>query len=243
MTHISRTTALVSVEQCFNYALERCEAAAVFGTPGVGKTTAMTHLAERSPTATLIHVGSTRCTPRAIASMIADAMRLWVEHRSAWQITEIIEAHLMHPSTRDEILMFDEAQNIPLGFLKDIVDWPQRFGVPVLICGNEHLLKRTKASGAAFDQIDSRIGKRIHLSRPTREDFETIAIDFDVFGVDARNACAAYGAKNSIRDLISLLQTARDFAEGRKLGLEEIRKAVVYKKGTAGLKQLSNRGA
>lgn len=239
MTHISRTSAYVSVEQCFNYAIMRREAAAVFGAPGVGKTTALTHLATENPRALLIHVGSTRTSPRAVVSMIADAMCLYVAGRSAWQIGEIIESHLGHPAAQDEIFMFDEAQNIPQGFLKDIVDWPQRFGVPVLICGNEHILKRTKAASAAFDQIDSRIGKRIRLGAPTREDFETIAIDFDVFGTDARNACASYGANTSIRALVSMLETARTFADGGKLGLDEIRRAVVFKDNTNALKLLS----
>jgi hypothetical protein len=155
---------------------------------------------------------------------------------------DIIESHLRHPSCND-MFFFDEAQNIPLSFLKDIVDWPQRFGVPVLISGNEHLLKRTKASGAAFDQIDSRIGKRIRLVAPTREDFETIAIDFDVFGTDARNACAAYGANTSIRALVSMLETARTFADSGKLGLEEIRRAVVFKDNTNALKLLRRTAA
>ncbi|HEY8163868.1 MAG TPA: ATP-binding protein [Methylocystis sp.] len=238
MTHISRTSAYVSVEQCFDYALMRREAAAVFGAPGVGKTTAMTDIAAKNPNVVLVHVGSTRCSPRSVAAMIADAMRIWVEHRSAWQIMDIIESNLRHPECND-VFMFDEAQNIPVGFLKDILDWPKRFGAPVLICGNEHILKRTRASGAEFDQVDSRISKRIRLGAPTREDFETIAIDFDVFGTDARNACAAYGGNTSIRALVSMLETARTFAEGGKLGLDEIRKAVVFKDNTNALKLLS----
>ena len=166
-------------------------------------------------------------------------MRAYTYGKSASGIWEVLESQFSHPAN-DYILIFDEAQNLPLSILKEMVDLPSRFTIPVVICGNGELLKRRRVSSAAFDQIESRIAKRVILSAPTREDFEMIAVDFDAFGKDAHAACVAYGCNTSMRDLVAMLEAARRYAGEGPLRLQEIRQAVVLNKGgTHALKLLS----
>jgi len=238
MKHVSKTSIFIAVQQAFEYSVRIKHASLITGIPGIGKTTALEEIARLNPKATLIRVAAPQSTPRAALSLIADALHAFSNARSASAIWEILESGFSHPAN-DDILIFDEAQNLPLAILKEMVDLPSRFQIPVVICGNGELLKRRRVSSAAFDQIESRIAKRAILSAPTREDFEMIAVDFDAFGKDAHAACVAYGCNTSMRDLVAMLEAARRYAGEGPLRLQEIKHAVVLKNGVNALKLLS----
>ncbi len=239
MKHVSKTSIFIGVQEGFEYSVMMKHASLITGVPGIGKTTALEEIARLNPQATLIRVAAPQSTPRAALSLIADALRAYTYGKSASGIWEVLESQFSHPAN-DYILIFDEAQNLPLSILKEMVDLPSRFTIPVVICGNGELLKRRRVSSAAFDQIESRIAKRVILSAPTREDFEMIAVDFDAFGKDAHAACVAYGCNTSMRDLVAMLEAARRYAGEGPLRLQEIKQAVVWNKGgTHALKLLS----
>ena len=237
-TRVSKISTYEDILGCFRYAVAGKRAGLIIGPPGIGKTTALEDIRRRDPKVTLIRVAATRSTPRACLNLIANEMRLYTDGRSAAAIFEIIESRVSHPACED-ILIFDEAQNLPLAILKEMVDLPERFQIPVIVCGNGELLKSRRVSSAAFDQIESRIAKRVILAAPTREDFEMIAVDFDAFGKDAHAACVAYGGNTSLRDLVAMLEDARRYAGDGPLRLQEIRHAVVLKNGANALKLLS----
>jgi DNA transposition AAA+ family ATPase len=238
MKHVSKTSIFIGVQEAFEYSAMMKHASLITGVPGIGKTTALEEIARLNPQATLIRVAAPQSTPRAALSLIADALRAYTYGKSASGIWEVLESHFSHPAN-DYLLIFDEAQNLPLSILKEMVDLPSRFQIPVVICGNGELLKRRRVSSAAFEQIESRIAKRAILSAPTREDFEMIAVDFDAFGKDAHAACVAYGCNTSMRDLVAMLEAARRYAGEGPLRLQEIKHAVVLKNGVNALKLLS----
>lgn len=237
MRRISKTSIVAAIEDAASYARTMKQAAAVTGAPGVGKTTALEAVAKSHPSFS-IYVGGARQTPRAFTSLLANSLGYTTRAESTARLWDTIEGWLSHPQF-DDILLIDEAQNIPLALLKEVVDFPSRFGVPVLICGNAELLKRQRATGAAFDQVSSRVAKRVVLNAPTPEDFQTIAVDFDVFGKDAHAACVDFGHNTSIRELVQVLEAARVYAEDGPLRLQEIKRAVAWIKGTHALKLLS----
>ncbi len=237
-TRVSKTSIFVAVQDGFDYAVMMRHTSLITGIPGIGKTTALEEIARLNPKATLIRVGATQNTPRAALSLIADAVHCYTYGKSANGIWEVLESNFAHPMS-DYVLILDEAQNLPLSILKEMVSLPERFQIPVIVCGNGELLKRRRVSSAAFDQIESRIAKRVILVAPTREDFEMIAVDFDAFGNDAHAACVAYGCNTSMRDLVAMLEAARGYAGHGPLRLQEIRHAVVLKNGAHALKLLS----
>lgn len=235
--NVSKTSIFVAVQDACDYAVGMKHASLITGSPGIGKTTALEEIARRNPEATLIRVAATQNTPRAALGVIAEALCFQTHGKSANGIWEVLESCFSYPAN-SFLLIFDEAQNLPLAVLKEMVDLPQRYEIPVVICGNGELLRRRRAS-AAFDQIESRIAKRAILSAPTREDFEMIAVDFDAFGKDAHAACVSYGCNTSMRDLVAMLEAARGYAGTGPLRLQEIRHAVVLKNGKNALKLLS----
>ena len=192
-TRVSKTSIFVGVQEGFEYAAMMGHASLITGMPGIGKTTALEEIARLNPRATLIRVAAPQSTPRAALNLIGEALQIGGYGKSASLLWEIFESHFSYRGN-NYILIFDEAQNLPLSILKEMVDLPSRYQIPVIICGNGELLKRRRVSSAAFDQIESRIAKRVILTAPTREDFEMIAVDFDAFGKDAQAACIAYGS-------------------------------------------------
>ena len=163
-------------------------------------------------------------------NLIAEALQINVYRKSTAVIWDVLESYFSYPAMK-YVLVFDEAQNMPLSILKEMVDLPSRFQIPVVICGNGELLKRRRVSSPAFDQIESRIAKRVILAPPTRDDFELIAGDFAANGKDAYAACVAYGCNTSMRDLVAMLEAARGYAGEGPLRIQEIRQAVVLKNG------------
>ena len=196
MRRVSEISTLKHFQELARFLRLTVEAGAVSAPPGMGKTTAAQALADADKKTIYVHVGATKNTPRAFASSLADALNIWTKSESTARIWSVIESHLSHYSAQELLLIFDEAQNIPLALLKEVVDFPSRFRVPVLVTGNSELLKRQRVSSAAFDQISSRIAKRVVLTSPTEDDFQIIAVDFDVFGKDAHAACVNFGRNN-----------------------------------------------
>lgn len=245
MRRVSRTSVYEGVESIVNgVSLGSPQAGSVVGAAAIGKTTAAMDMARTNHLLVYMHVFPSQGTTKAALSMIAAALNVHSRYDSADKIWTALEEHFSWFAETGRILFFDEAQNLDLAILKEIVDFPYRFGLPVVVCGNEALLKRSRGAAAGLDQISTRLVRRVRLERPGADDFQTIAIDHDVYGVDAHKACIAYGLNTSMRELNAVLETARVYAASGPLRLEEIKQAVVQiYNDTSALKLLLSRAA
>jgi DNA transposition AAA+ family ATPase len=243
MKHVSKTSIYTAVEEAFKYSVLMGHASLVTGTPGIGKSTAARHLATTHPATSYVRIDGTKSSTKTALSFIGEQLGFDVYDLTAAGIWDLLEGQFNDPASRDEPLVIDEAQNMPLNILKELVDLPERFGKPVIVCGNSELLKPRRSTSAAFAQIESRIAKHVILTKPTEGDFQTIAIDFDVLGKDAHDACVNYGSNTSIRDLVAMLELARIHAGDGPLRIHEIRSAVAMKKGGANSLKLLSRVA
>ena len=266
------------------YACDACQTAAISGPPGIGKTFALQHIAERNSMAAYWSVPQARSTlkaatkalrsaasrsetasPRALAAeaklkrvrvelsrkiemaspvskdagfvlvreekALLDAFGYQTNHEHTSRLWQYAEDVFPSEGSRGAFLIVDEAQRLDLNILVEVVDFPARFGLPVVIAGNPELLKRTRSHGGAFDQIASRCAKRVVLRRPLADDLLSIAVDFDVYGEDAREAAISYGLQTSIRELVFMLTTARGLADRGPVRVAELRQAAVFHKG------------
>ena len=214
------------------YSRDACATTSISGPPGIGKTFALQHIAERDRNAVYWSVPQARTTLKSALKAILDAFGYNIYRREHTdRLWDILEDMLPGEARLGYYLIVDEAQRLDLNILVEIVDFPARFGLPVIIAGNSELLKRTRSHGAAFDQIASRCAKNVILRRPLAEDILSIAVDFDVYGEDAREAAIAYGLRTSIRELVFMLKTARGLAERGPVRLPEIKSAAVFHKG------------
>lgn len=230
-TSISR-----AIDATVLYARTMKRAAAIIGPPGIGKTFALERMKRLDYVATYVRVSSAQGTGRAALRLFADAFGIARGGReSSDSILSGLEDYFAQAGCWEngQYLLVDEAQQLDLNILKELVDLPSRFGFPVVVCGNPTLLKRTRVDRGAYEQIASRCAKRLVLQPPLDEDLLSIAIDFDVYGADARAAAVAYGQNTSIRELVQLLEDARAFVGSGQLRLADLRQTAANTKGGA----------
>ncbi len=213
------------------YAREARQAVAISGPAGLGKTHALTWLAERESSVAYWSVPNARSSVRAATKAIINAFGCSIDHEHTDQLWEYLTTIVQGPASAGDVLLIDEAQRLSLNILLDIVDFPERYGFPVVIAGNDELLKRTRVTSGAFDQISSRCAKHVILTKPSRVDLNILAADFDVLGPEARAAAIAYGFNTSIRKLVALLEFARGLADRGPIRLAELREAAVFHYG------------
>ncbi|MCI4680425.1 ATP-binding protein [Rhodoblastus acidophilus] len=237
-TSISR-----GIDETVTYSRATLRAAAIIGPPGIGKTVALERLYANDRKAIYLRISATQGTGKAAFRLLGDAMGVARGGReSTDSIWRALEDRFDTSGSwkQGEYLLIDEAQQLDLNVLKELVDLPSRFGFPVVVCGNPDLLKRTKVDRGAYEQIVSRCSKRLVLKAPLDEDLVAIALDFDVYGADARAAAVSYGQNTSIRELVQLLEDARTFVASGPIRLNDLRQTAVNTKGgSQALKLLS----
>lgn len=230
MKYHVETSIFRAIRDAVSYAHQACRAVAISGAPGLGKTHALTWIAEREHSARYWSVTTAGASLKAATKSILAALGEGSAHQHTYQLWEQLEWTLGRtlPGT---FLMVDEAHRLPLNVLVEIVDLPEKHGFPVVIAGNEELLKQTRVKSAAFEQISSRCAKQLVLRKPLPADLNLLAADFDVLGEDARAAAINYGLNTSIRELLAMLETARGLAGRAPVRLMELRQAAAFQRG------------
>ena len=227
------------IDAAVAYARQARRAVAISGPPGIGKSHALTRIAEREQSVAYWSVPNARSSLKAATSAIINAFGHYPDHEHTARLWEQLTRILQGTADSDAILVIDEAQRLSLDILVDIVDFPERYAFPVVIAGNEDLLRRTRVKIGAFDQIASRCTKRVTLRKPLAEDLNILAADFDVPKED-RAAAIAYGFNTSIRELVALLETARGLAGRAPVRLQQLKEAAVFHRGSNGLSLLKS---
>lgn len=228
MSRFVETSISNIVEDVVGYARQMRSAAAIMGPPGIGKTFALKNIASREHNVAMVTAPRSQATAKATLRLVADALNIFTREDSQDIIWRTLQANLPVSAATGQTLIIDEAQCLDLNVLVEIVDFPERFGLPVIIAGNPDLLKRTRVQTGPFAQIASRCGMKAFLPPPLTEDFISIMVDFDVYGEDAREAGVNYGRNTSIRQLVELLKAAKVFAERGPVRLEEMQRATAY---------------
>ena len=225
----TETTIVREVNQQATYVRTFKRAGALIGAAGIGKSYACQWIAQNDRSVVYCSAPNARSLSfKAATKALLQGFGHYVNFEHTDRLWDFVEDHAADLAHQGGALIFDEAHRLPLNFLLDVVDFPERYGLPVIIVGNPALLKRTRINAGAMDQIASRCARTVALRAPVREDFMAIAAEFDVIGPDARAAAATFGAASSIRDLVAMLEAARGFADRGPIRLPELRQAAAY---------------
>lgn len=184
----------------------------ITGEPGIGKSIALQWLAADEPYhAVYVQANNAERNLKPFLRKICHAFGWNTDAQYNRDLWDIIESRMPDAAERGCYIMVDEAQTLMDTVLRELVDFPSYFKVPIILVGNESTLQRKNVE-AAFKQVLDRISYRVKLKKPEDKDYGNIGVSYDVYGKDARQYLVLYGRNTSLRRVDQLLKYARAIA-------------------------------
>lgn len=207
------------------YAQLAGDVAVVYGGAGLGKTVAARRYAAQKPNVWLATMSPATHTLAACLERTAGACGLRAAHGRAARLEADLAARL---AGARGLLAIDEAQHLGVRALEGLRALHDATGTGLALVGNDLLYSRLTGGrrAAEFAQLFSRVGKRVHLSRPTEEDVAAVLAAWGVAGsLDRGEAVRIARRPGGLRGLGKALRLAAVFAQGAPVGGEHLRAA------------------
>lgn len=208
------------------YAKANGDMVTIFGAPGVGKTSAIRHFGSQYP-----HVWIATITPACAAVVpaleeVSEAVGLREASAGARRLSRAIQARVRDV---DGIIVIDEAQHLTMGAIEVLRSIHDATGVGLALVGNE--LSYSRLSGgrsAAYAQIHSRLGLRMHILPPGPKDVRVIANRWRVRDAKVLELLERIASKpGGLRSVTKVLRIAT-VAGANAPTFERVRGAVVH---------------
>jgi DNA transposition AAA+ family ATPase len=197
--------------------------AAIVGQPGVGKTRALEHFAATTPATYLFTVSA--ISGNAVVKLFRELCGVFKIHDGGTTISDI-QHRLFNYDFTGHVLLIDEAQNLKLQAIRELLFLNDLANLSVIFCGNKEVLKRVSTDTGAFAQISSRIPFREDIDCILDADADAIANGFGLEGMDAYGLARKIAGKFHARGVVSVLTLAREFAGSKTLKAPDIRRAI-----------------
>ena len=188
------------------------EPVAIIGEPGVGKTTALAHIARSRSKVAFITITPANRRLKSMLMMLIDAFDILTDAFYTADLAGVLEHNLGDKAAFGWTLIVDEVQLLDAEAVFQLCKYCELFLLPLILAGNSHSLHRTRANASAIDQVRSRIGRWVTIDGVSTEDLREFAVDANVEGKEAHALVVAYGLKQSLREVARLLAEARDIA-------------------------------
>jgi DNA transposition AAA+ family ATPase len=206
-----RTSTVKLIEVAFQRAKasSMIEPIAIIGEPGVGKTTALAHLATTHPDIAFITAMPTNRRLKTFLAAMVDAFGIRTDAKFASDFASELERALPQLAGRGWSLIVDEVQVLDSDAVFQLCKYAELFRLQVIFAGNSHALKRTRANASAIEQIRSRVSTWVTIDGVTEADIVEFGVNANVEGKDAYALLSRYGLKTSLREVVRLLEAAR----------------------------------
>lgn len=204
----------VQIMGALDYARTTPSISIVFGGVGCSKTSAAKRYAERfrwpaAERAYYCYASQFRRSPTAILHAIAvEVLPNFVGAYRSYQVVEAILETVKYGS----LIIIDEAQHLETEALEGVRSFLDEGNIGLAFLGNAVLDARIAGKGrhAAFAQMHSRVGMRLHVGRPSDDDIRAV---LDAWGISGRRereyASQIAGGSGGIRQLRKVLDQAR----------------------------------
>jgi DNA transposition AAA+ family ATPase len=188
----------------------------ITGMPGTGKSAALVNYAPRFEAVYCECTGFYKNIPGLLRMLVA-AYGIQTDAHHARDLADILFARLYRAEgARPNVpLLVDEWQNLEPPSQRELLRIAESCAVPLILCGNAERLFSGRMHKAALLQIDSRIGAKFETHGLTAEDCDSISIDFNVEGKEARELVKRFGMAVEFRRLADLLREATRATGGR----------------------------
>lgn len=206
------------------YAQMAGDVAVVYGGAGLGKTTAVREYARRYPNVWIATVSPATAGVATSLEEVCIACGMRDLPQGAARMSRAIVARI---AGTGGLLVIDEAQHLTVAALDAIRALHDATGVGLALVGNELVYARMTGGyrAAYLDRLYSRIGRRVRLSRATREDVERVAGAFGVRN-GALGLLAEIGARpGALRAVVKTLRLATMMAEGASVEATHVQAA------------------
>lgn len=208
-----------------SYAQMAGDIAVVYGGAGLGKTKAARHYAAGHPNVWVATMTSSTNTLGPCLERIAVACGLRPSNTRAFRIEADLVERL---EETNGLLIIDEAQHLNTRAIEALRGLHDATGVGLAIMGNEVIYSRITGGrrSAEFAQLFSRIGKRVRLTRPRKDDVESLLDAWGITGREEREAVLEIArSPGALRMVTKALRLATLFAKGESVQLRHIRAA------------------
>jgi len=189
-------------------ARSECKCAAIIGSPGVGKTLAIKEWMRRHHVRSyLVCTGTIAGSMRNLLSEIATILNVYPERGIAATHLALMRARYVP----GEVLILDEAQNLPNKHFRELLYLWDEAGLPIVFCGNYDVLKQVNTDKGALTQISRRVPRREEIHGIDPSDCDKIAASLGVEGMDAFRALRIIGDRFHADGVVKVIQEARSF--------------------------------
>lgn len=221
LTHIATETSRRIVDKC-DYAKYCRDLVLICGQPGVGKTEALMHYKATTPRVWLMTASRSAKSMRGMLQDLAATVGVGTWGASA----ELSRRIIARVKDSDGLIIVDEAQHYgfdPLESLRGIFDFS---GIGMVLSGD--LTLRTTL--AKFPQLDSRIGSKLILKRPSHQDVSEVAAVLGVAGEEELRFCHSIAQHGGgLRYVAKTIRQATILAAGEGVRLDIRHLAAAWK--------------
>lgn len=215
-------------------AIDRCDRfghnGLVIGAPGVGKTRALEEAVRRSDTMEGPPVGLVTVSGVMGNSAMA-LLEAVAPHLGVRTVYGVAATHklLCTRASSFPVLLFDEAQNLSLRGLRDLLAISEQARVQMLFLGNDEALKFVNSQKAAIRQIARRLPVREEIDCIFDADADLLAGQYDVEGPEAFRLCrslAEFHHADGIGKVLPIARAVAEAAGSQKVKVEHLREAL-----------------
>ncbi|MEA4857950.1 AAA family ATPase [Solidesulfovibrio sp.] len=214
------------VQAALFYAQMAGDIAVTYGGAGVGKTCTAMQYQRENPNVWIATMTPATSSLATCLERIALSVGIREVPQGALRIESAITSRIQGTGG---LLIVDEAQHLSKAALEGVRSIHDLTQVGLALLGNESVYAQLTGGSrqAHFAQLFSRIGRRLRLNTPDKEDVEALLDAWSVPG-DARESCRQVARQNgALRGLTKMLRVASMMAagEGHALSNEHVRAA------------------
>ena len=204
----------------------------VISEPGRGKTTALCRLVKEFDGAYL-ELGEQQKSTGGLYRGLLDAIEAYHDPNAYERdLCDLVISNFARrkswSSKGKDLLIVDEFQTAEDRTKRELLRLHETCGFALVLSGNSERIASTgKRDLKALQQIEDRIGMRVHLPNLDDDDCDKLAAAYGAEGQEAITAVRALGSKTNARNLARVLQRAQAMAGGNPVRLLHLRNAVL----------------
>lgn len=182
----------------------------ILGAPGIGKTVAITEAMRRSDTMEGPEVAVLKVEPAygQSAMVLLDELAPLLGVEAARSVADTVR-RLKRDVYFRPLVIFDEAQNLSLRIVHQLLSISEDTGVRMLFVGNPEAVKLVNSGIADVRLISRRLAHRDEIMAITDEDADLIAGYFGVEEMDGFRLCRRIGMAFHADGIVQVLRDAR----------------------------------